>query len=166
MRGFTLQETMIVLLIGALVTAASLPIVRHAMTGIEDDDLVQLVHTVIGLVRTEHEQSTTYAGVSTARIAAQLPPKWTLGGTAIRHPLQGSLSVAVDAGDASQFQISLSVQREDTCIRAVRATWPLFDRIRVDGTTLKSASGQAFPAIGTLNSVCTSAAHDIHLLAE
>ncbi|MBK8284866.1 MAG: hypothetical protein IPK97_08210 [Ahniella sp.] len=166
MRGYTLQELMLVMLLGVLITASGMPLVRRAMTELEDKDLVQLLSIVISLVHRDFEQSTSYAGVSTANLVSRVPSQWVLDPSTLRHPLGGTLTVSVDAADSGRFVLSLAVQREDTCERAVMSSWPLFDLIRVDGVNIKTQAMQVPPGATQLAAACSPGAHQIQLVGE
>lgn len=168
-RGFTLQETMIVMLLAFLATAVSIPLIRGAYQDLEDGDLAKLLETCIQTVRSNYEQSTSYTGVSAAEVIPHLPQKWvlnTLPTPTIRHPLNGSLTIAADGTDPTLFNMTLTVQRDDTCRRVVLAGWPVVDSILVDGTAVKTAAGQAMPTEATLAARCTAAAHNIVLQSD
>ena len=165
-RGFTLQETMIVMLLAFLAAAASIPLVRGAFNDLDDGDFAKLIETTVQTIRTNYEQSTSYTGVQASEVIPHLPQKWVLNATTIRHPLNGSMTIAADAVDPTLFNLSVTVQRDDTCRRAVLTAWPIIDSILVDGVAVKTAAGQAMPTEATLTARCTAAAHSIVLQSD
>ncbi len=166
MRGYTLQELLLVMLLGVLITAGGLPLARRAMADMEDKGLVELLSLVTSLVHRDFEQSTSYAGVSTSSLISRVPAQWVLDGNTLRHPLGGALTIAADASDSSRFMISLSVQREDTCERAVMSGWSLFDQIRIDGVSIKTQAMQALPGLAQLAASCSPGPHQIQFFGE
>lgn len=161
MRGYTLQEFMIVLLLGALIAAVGIPIAREAYNDLEDADLAKLVELIIQTGRSNYEQSSSYTGISTAEIIPNLPRKWVLNNTDIRHPLNGVIAVGVDSTDNNRINLMIEVQRPDTCRRAILAVWPLAEFIQTyqdnaygGVTAIKTAAVQNYPTEATLNTAC------------
>lgn len=171
MRGYTLQEFMIVLLLGALIAAVGIPIAREAYNDLEDADFAKLIELIVQTARSNYEQSSTYTGLAAAEIVPNLPSKWVQSTTTIRHPLNGTIQVSPQTGDTSLILMTVTVQREDTCRRAILAIWPLIDTIRVDtnstgGSEVKSNAGQAYPTEAVLAARCNAATHTIYLVSD
>lgn len=166
MRGFTLQETLLVLLLGVIATAAAMPVVRHSIESVEDAQLAEMLGTIVRVVRDQHAQATTYSGLTTAQVLPRVPASWAFGADAVRHPLSGTIVVAASSADPAQFELTVSVTREDTCNRVVRTSWPLFDAVRVGDAVLKDQAGTPMPTPDALQAVCTSTPHLIRLRSE
>lgn len=161
MRGYTLQEFMIVLLLGALIAAVGIPIAREAYNELEDADFAKLVELIITTGRSNYEQSTSYVGITKDEIIPNLPQKWVLNGNAIRHPLNGTILVGVDATDNNRMNLMVEVQRPDTCRRVILAAWPLVEYIQTytdnnwgGASTIKTNGTQNLPTEAALTTAC------------
>ncbi|WP_146152037.1 hypothetical protein [Ahniella affigens] len=164
---------MIVLLLGALIAAVGIPIAREAYSDLEDADFSKLLELIITTGRSNYEQSTSYVGITKDEIVPNLPQKWILNGTDIRHPLNGTITVAADATDNTRMRLVVSVLRPDTCRRVILTSWPLIDAIAVSnsvlgtGTTdVKTVVGQTMPSEATLTTVCTINTRSVVLLSD
>lgn len=155
-RGFTLQETLLVMFLGVVASAAAMPLVRQSMEQAEDAQLVEMLATLVTAIREEHAQATTYSGLSTATVLPRLPGSWAFGSDAIRHPLNGTIQLAASSADPAQFELTVNVQRDDTCVRVIRSSWPLFDSIRVNQTALKDRAGLPLPSPESLSASCVA----------
>lgn len=160
-RGYTLLEYMLVLVLMIVGGAIAIPIVNDLYGDMQESEYVQLLQTTVTIARRNYEQSTSYTGLTTNEIIPQLPPKWVMGGTSIRHPLSGYIGVAADGSDPTLMLLTVSVQRDDTCRRALLGAWPYFDRIWVDITAVKTSAGQSMPSEATLAARCTATTHNI-----